>query len=275
MSKLNNLDTRILYLIMVVLATFPLLRPIGLPLPISEQVRLCYEAIDNNIKPGDLVFVGVDFEPSSAPEAWPQLLAMGRHAASKGARIVLLSMFPGGFRYEQQFEDILKTQYQMRYGIDLLSLPYSAGLEAAYQSVAQNLKGLYTEDLHGTPLSQLQLWNEIQGAQDFKMYIQIADAPVAWLRQLAQVPGLMLVNGTLASAASTMAPLWQSRQLSGLIIGMSGAAEYEVLVRLPGPAAAAMDGQSLGHAMIILCIILGNAGYFASKRKAPKAQSAG
>jgi len=274
LEKLNNLDTRILYLIMVCLATFPLMRPIGLPLPITEQVKLCYEAIDQ-LRPGDLVFIGVDFEPSSAPEAWPQLLAMGRHAASKGARIVMLSMFPGGFRYEQQFEDILKAQYDMQYGVTLLSLPYSAGLEAAYQSVAQNLKGLYTVDLHGTPLNQFPLWNEIQGAQDFTMYIQIADAPVAWLRQLTQVPGLKLINGTLASAASTMAPLWQSRQLSGLIIGMSGAAEYEVLVRLPGPAAAAMDGQSLGHAMIILCIILGNVGYYAAMRKAPKTRSAG
>ena len=68
LEKLNNLDTRILYLIMVCLATFPLLRPIGLPLPISEQVKLCYEAVDS-LRPGDLVFIGVDFEPSSAAAA--------------------------------------------------------------------------------------------------------------------------------------------------------------------------------------------------------------
>lgn len=265
-EKMNNIDVRILYIIMVIFVTYPLLKPIGLPLPISEQVRLTFEAVESNIQPGDLVFVGVDFEPSSAPESWPQLLALGRHAARRGAKIVLLSMFPGGFRYEQQFEQILRDQFNMQYGVNLLSLPYSAGLEAAYQSVAQNLKGLYTVDLHGTPLTQYELWNSINGAQDFKMYIQIADAPVQWIRQLTQVPGLLLINGTLASAASTMAPLWQSRQLAGLTIGMSGAAEYEVLVKLPGPAAAAMDGQSLGHALIILFVVLGNIGYYVERR---------
>jgi hypothetical protein len=273
-EKLSNLDIRILYVIMVISATYPLLRPIGLPLPISVQVRNSYDAIENNIKPGDLVFVGVDFEPTQEPELWPQLLAVGRHVARKGARIVLIHMIAGGFRYEERFQKILEDQYNMTYGVNLLSLPFSAGREAAFQSVVADFKGLYQVDLAGRPLTQFPLWNEIKGASDFKMYVQIADAPDWWLRPMSQVPGLMLWNGTVASGASTMAPLYQSGQMVGFIIGMAGAAEYEVLVKLPGPAAAAMDSQSLGHGLIILFVILGNLGYQASKRREAKAKSA-
>lgn len=273
-EKLNNLDVRILYLLMVIAASFPLLKPIGLPLPISEQVKASYNAIENNINPGDLVFIGVDFEPTQEPELWPQLLAVGRHVARRGARIVLLHMIPGGFRYEERFEEVLKKQFDMKYGVNLLSLPFSAGREAAFQSIVADFKGLYKVDLHGTPLTQFPLWNEIKSVRDFKMYVEIADAPDWWLRPMRQVPGLLLWNGTVASGASTMAPLYQSGQLCGFIIGMAGAAEYEVLVKMPGPAAAAMDGQSMGHALIILFVILGNIGYQVAKRNEAKAKKA-
>jgi hypothetical protein len=274
LEKINNLDVRILYVLMVIAATFPLLRPIGLPLPISVQVKASYNAIETNIKQNDLVFIGVDFEPTQEAELWPQLLAVGRHVASKGARIVLVNMIAGGFRYEERFEEVLLKQFDMKYGVNLLALPFSAGREAAFQSIVADFKGLYKVDLHGKPLTGFPLWNEIKGAKDFKMYVQIADAPDWWLRPMSQVQGLLLWNGTVASGASTMAPLYQSGQMCGFIIGMAGGAEYEVLTKRPGPAAAAMDAQSMGHALIILFVILSNVGYYMAKRKEAEAKKA-
>jgi hypothetical protein len=272
LEKLNNLDVRILYVLMVIAATFPLLKPLGLPLPISAQVKASYNAIEANIKPNDLVFIGVDFGPTQEAELWPQLLAVGRHVASKGARILLMNMIEGGFRYEERFQEVLIKEFNMKYGENLLALPFSAGREAAFQSVVADLKGLYKVDLHGKPLTSFPLWNQIKGASDFKMYVQIADAPDWWLRPMSQVKGLLLWNGTVASGASTMAPLYQSGQMVGFIIGMTGGAEYEVLIKQPGPAAAAMDAQSMGHALIILFVILGNIGYHMAKRNEAKAK---
>jgi len=274
LEKLNNLDVRILYVLMVIAATFPLLWPMGLPLPISEQVKASYNAIETNIKPNDLVFFGIDFEPTQEAELWPQVLAVGRHVASKGARMVLVNMIAGGFRYEERIEDVLIKQFNMKYGVNLLSLPFSAGREAAFQSIVADFKGLYKVDYHGKTLTDFPLWNEIKSAKDFKMYVQIADAPDWWLRPMSQVKGLLLWNGTVASGASTMAPLYQSGQMCGFIIGMSGGAEYEFLTKRPGPAAAAMDGQSMGHALIILFVILGNIGYQMTKRKEAEAKKA-
>jgi len=49
-----------------------------------------------------------------------------------------------------------------------------------------------------------------------------------------------------------------------------GAAEYEVLVGRPGEAAGGMDAQSLGHLAIVITVIIGNIGYFASGGKGGK-----
>jgi len=60
--------------------------------------------------------------------------------------------------------------------------------------------------------------------------------------------------------------------LTGLLAGMKGAAEYEVLVQKNGysraymPAVAAMDSQSLAHIVIMVLVIIGNVAFFATRR---------
>jgi hypothetical protein len=261
-----------LYLIMVIFAIFPLLRPIGLPLPITDRARNSYAAI-NALQPGDLVFFGIDYSPTQEAEMWPQTLAVGHHLAQRGVKIVMLNMIEGAYRYEERIRDFILSEYpNYKYGENIIALPFTAGREAAFNSIVADFKGLYQVDLAGAALNTLPLWNEITSARDFKMYVELADAPDWWLRPMSQVPGLKLWNGTVASGASTMAPLYQSGQMVGFIYGMAGAAEYEALVKKPGSAAAAMDTQSMGHALIILFVILGNIGYQAQKAAQAKAK---
>jgi hypothetical protein len=53
-------------------------------------------------------------------------------------------------------------------------------------------------------------------------------------------------------------PYVQAGQLTGLLGGLSGAAEYEDLVGKRADAARGMDAQSVGHLMILVFIIAGN-----------------
>jgi hypothetical protein len=63
-----------------------------------------------------------------------------------------------------------------------------------------------------------------------------------------------------------MYPYWPDK-IVGWATGAKGAAEYEILVRRPGEGAAAMDAQSLAHLAIVIFIVLGNLGYFLSRRR--------
>ncbi|MGB4748831.1 MAG: hypothetical protein WBH67_05180 [Bacillota bacterium] len=58
----------------------------------------------------------------------------------------------------------------------------------------------------------------------------------------------------------------RSRQIKGLLAGLGGAAQYEKLLGRPGDATSLMDAQGLGHAMIIVLIVLGNISYILKKK---------
>ena len=76
-----------------------------------------------------------------------------------------------------------------------------------------------------------------------------------------------LVEAAISVSIPECMPLVQAGQISGLLAGMKGAAEYEVLVEKPGSATAGMDAQSFSHALIIIFMILGNIGYIVTKNK--------
>jgi hypothetical protein len=49
--------------------------------------------------------------------------------------------------------------------------------------------------------------------------------------------------------------------------GMRGAAEYESLLRKPGLASVGMGSISLAHVLIMVLIVIGNIGYFATRAR--------
>jgi len=68
--------------------------------------------------------------------------------------------------------------------------------------------------------------------------------------------------------APTMLPyVNEQQQLVGLLGGLKGAAEYELLINKPGFATKGMDAQSVAHLIIILFILIGNIGYFATRKQ--------
>ena len=94
-----------------------------------------------------------------------------------------------------------------------------------------------------------------------------------WLAYAQSRYGMKVGAGLTAVSAADAYPFLQSGQLSGLLAGMKGAAEYEVLVQKSGyskaymPAVAAMDSQSLAHIVIMILVIIGNIAYFATRKR--------
>ena len=63
-------------------------------------------------------------------------------------------------------------------------------------------------------------------------------------------------------------PLLRSGQINGLIGGLRGAAEYEILIDQKGKAIAGMDAQSATHLAIIVLVIICNMFYFSLRKQA-------
>jgi hypothetical protein len=54
-------------------------------------------------------------------------------------------------------------------------------------------------------------------------------------------------------------------QIAGLLPGVRGGAEYEILIDQPGVNLIQSDALSLGHMIVIISVIIGNTVYFLSK----------
>jgi hypothetical protein len=54
--------------------------------------------------------------------------------------------------------------------------------------------------------------------------------------------------------------------MAGLIAGLKGAAEYELISKQPGAGLAGMDAQSAGHMLVIAFVFLCNLGLLAGRR---------
>ena len=74
--------------------------------------------------------------------------------------------------------------------------------------------------------------------------------------------GFELGGGCTAVSAPRFYPLIDTGQINGLLGGLRGAAEYEILLNREGKAIAGMDAQSATHFLIIFLIVVCNLFYF-------------
>jgi len=67
MDKINNLDRRIIYLLAWIFVLYPLIFPLGLPIPISSDARSWYSYVENNVNDGDTVIFSLMYGTSGMP----------------------------------------------------------------------------------------------------------------------------------------------------------------------------------------------------------------
>src|ERR1051325_3533861 len=121
---------------------------------------------------------------------------------------------------------------------------------------------MISADWKSVPISQLPI---MQGVHAFgpggqiSMLIDVTGAATidSWY-QFVGPTGAKIGLGCTAVMAPEQYPFLDSGQLSGLLTGMKGAAEYEQLVGAPGTGSTMMAGQSFAHLYIFILILLGN-----------------
>jgi hypothetical protein len=97
--------------------------------------------------------------------------------------------------------------------------------------------------------------------------------PVTYVAYAQARFGIRVTGGVTAVSVADFYPYLDSGQLTGMLEGMKGAAEYEQMIRENFPeengrqmATEGMSSQSSTHIAIILMILLGNFCYFMERR---------
>jgi len=269
-EKLQELDVRYVYLLVWIVVSIPILKPLGLPLgSISEETMLLYDFIDH-LPPRSIVVMIADQGPAAATECQPGMVAIFRHCVEKDLRVLFFASRTEAVPFiEQCMIDVLgASKDHPDYGKLYVNLGFIPQYEIGLSALAANI--FYTTtDTYGNSLKSMEFFKDLPTgtAKDWSLAIYFGNSNVDWVvRQVNDPYGCAVAGGVGAVLVSRIYPYYP-QQVIGFLTGLRGSAEYEVLVGKPGSAVAGMDAQSLAHLAIIVMIIIGNIGYFVSKRR--------
>lgn len=270
-EKFQDLDRRWVYLLAWIFVLFPLIFPLGLPVPINKESQQWYKAI-SDIPDGSVVVFSPMYGTSGMPELFPMTLATMHQLWSKNVKIIVVSFWAEGpLVFTQLLKQMDPTSYGKVYGVDWISLGYIPGSEPAMRAFGEDMAKAVAKDyVEGKNLSEFPMMKTINSAADIDLVISIETGTpglTEWLRQWQEPYRTPIVVGCIGVSAPGMAPFLQSGQLSALLPGLTSSAEYELLINRKGLAIAGVDAVSMSHILVVAMVVLGNIGYFVSRRK--------
>jgi len=268
-QRLDQIDRRWVYLMVAIAVVIPFIVPASFPVTITPESRMLYNYVDE-LPDSSVVMLVFDYYPSTIAECEPMARAALHQLWDKDCKVITLSNIPlGGPTMAETVTREMAQEYGKVYGVDFVNLGYKANYVAVLQGMGQSIESIFPTDNSGTPLGQLPLMRGVRNYRDVAFIFEIADNATAdyWVSIVNAQYGVPMGCGTTAVSAPRYYAYVSSGQFVGLLGGMRGAAEYELLVGHKGTAFRGMDAQSLVHLLIIALVIIGNLGYFLSGRK--------
>lgn len=267
-QRLAAVDRRILYLLLSIAVALPLIIKPRTTVRISEPVRSAFQAVDS-LAPGSIMMISIDFDPSSAPEVQPMLVALLTHAFSKGIRVIVSGQLALGLPLAEIALNQVAPSLGKTYGVDYVNLGYRPGYTAMMVGIGRELRDYFNTDYRGVPIDSFEFMRSVHTYCDINLLVSLAHGAVAdaWIQYAGGRYNQAIIVGCTGVNAPNLYQYLRSGQIRGLIGGLQGASEYEALIRRPGSATLGMPAQSAAHGLIIILLIAGNLGYILSRRR--------
>ena len=269
LRKLESIDRRWIYLVIFAAVVIPFLMDLNLPVGKHSPSTTAVHDYIEQLPPGSVIQMSFDYGPASMPELEPMARAVVRHAFEDGHRILAMTLNPQGALMIRRVLDEVATELNKEYGVDYVDAGFKPGGVAVILGMGRDIVRVFENmDARGNKLSAMPMMRDVADYDDIALMIDFAasNLPLAWIAYAHEQYGLQIGLGVTAVMATDLYPYWKSGQLVGLINGLKGAAEYEELVGAPGFGVLGMSSQSIAHLLIILFIIMGNIGYFVTRR---------
>jgi len=267
-DRMAKIDRRIVFLVVAIAVIIPILSKAILPLRPTPDVRMAFDAI-NSLPPGSVVLISIDYDAASMPELQPMLHAILKHCFMKDIKVALMGHWPLGLPLGPIALDEEAKKFNKKYGIDYVFLGYRPGVAAVMINMGRDIRSVFAVDYFGTPLDSLPMMQNIKNYSDIAILVGLEAGSTgdAWVQFAQARYNQKIILGGTAVVAPDLYPYLQAGQIVGLIGGMRGAADYEKLVNSVGPATIGMTAQTVIHIVILIFILLGNVGYFLTRRK--------
>ena len=267
-EKLLNIDRRIIYLVIGFAVIIPFFTPMRLPIYVSPPVQSVYDYIEA-LPEGSVVLVGFNFSPATKAELYPMCFAVLRHCCSSKLRVIGVTMNSRAATIGDEALMQVAQEYSYEEQKDYTYLGFKPQVESVMLGMGEDISIPFPVDYSGTPISQIPMMRDIKNYSDIDLVMDFgsANTPELWVSYAGARYHQTIAAGCTGVMVSGLYPYLKTGQLSGLIGGLKGAAEYEKLIERPGKAILGMKSQSIAHIAIILLVILGNVVHLLSRRK--------
>jgi hypothetical protein len=273
-DRLLAIDRRIIFLLVAIAVTLPLFSKAILHIEVSPTVKAVYDAVES-LPAGSKVLVSFDYDPASAPELQPMALSFFRHCFSKDLKVIIIGLWPQGpvqanIALEDVFRDPEIEAKNLEYGEDYVNLGYMAGNEVVIQGMGADIHTTFPADYSGNRTSELSLMKGVKNFDNIDFVYNLSagyPGTQEWVQFAVDRFHATLGAGNTAVQAPGMYPYVQTGQLLGVLGGMKGGAEYEIIAKRPARAVSYMFSQSVSHAVVVFFIIVGNLAFFATRGK--------
>jgi hypothetical protein len=259
---------RVIYVLVAVAVLVPFVYPLPFrfrPSPWSEKVFKKVEAL----KPGSPILFSFDFDPSAMAELYPMSLALLRHCLQRDLHPIVMTHWQSGVGITKQIIEEAAKERGKQSGKDYVFLGFRAGGSNLVLNMGESLQGAFAKDFFKQPTEGMPALEGVRSLKDIPLVIDIAagTAIEMWIAYGRDRFGFDLGAGCTAVIAPDLYPFLQSGQLVGVLGGLRGAADYEMLMKRPGSATKGMQAQSLTHVLIILLIVGANVHYLSRRLK--------
>lgn len=266
-------DPRLVYAILLLVITVPILTHYTVPVPINPTTSALFNFIQN-LPPNSLVVESFDYATSVVPELHPQAIVVTQQIFLRPLKLLFVALDPNGPPLAEAALDTVNKENKT-YGVDYATLGYipnTATLIGMLSSISQFLP----LDTHGDPTASLPIIKEFPSAKQASLVITFDDDSSALNSYLQYWEGrgnVPVAVGATATIAPGFMPLYSSGQLVGVLFSVRAAAEYETLLHqnynccigISG-ASSVMVSLSTSHLLIVAMVIFGNIAYFVGRR---------
>lgn len=272
-------DRRIVFLFVGLAVVLPFFMSITQEIKISPEVQQVFDALES-LPPGSKVLVSFDYDPPSAPELQPMAESFIRYCLVSDLKLIIMGLWPQGpqqadLALQAALADPRVQAKNLEYGVDYVNLGFQAGNEFVIQRMGGNVESMFPRDYTGQAYRDLPLVRNVKNFSNIDFSFNLSagyPGTQEWVQVAVDRYGLWMGAGNTAVQAPMMYTYLNAGQLEGLLGGMNGAAEFELLTGMTGKGTKFMLSQSFAHMVVIAFIIIGNVAFIASGRKKPLEQ---
>jgi len=275
-KKVLDIDQRIIYLILFVLLAFPILNPVILPMAIQDYSTQAFNFADS-LPEGSVVLIEGGNNAATYPQCGPGLTAQIYHLLTKNCKLVFFSIGSDAAFWTQVTIEAalnkLPAGVPVENGVNWVNLGYISGGESAVAALAANIRSVVTKDFQGTPIDDLPLMKDINDARAFKAVFWWggSEGSIPYgVRQLVGPYGLPMSGSCTTNEVPNYSPYISSGQMIGIFGGVRGSAEYEYLLKVPGPALGQAMATNFGGLFWLILVVIGNVLYFIMRSQGEK-----